>query len=482
MLGNLHNFTLTPTQLKRGLAHLGANHKLRRVLRDLKSGKANVSIGVIGTSVSWGTGASKRGATDWFSMLEHAIRTTFPSSSTTFRNGCFPGTPSSFASMCHRQMVDDSVDLLFVEYVTNDFAIDSMFKNPNMQAYERLLRKILKRPSHPAVVLLQFPTWGQQFPSNSSFRKHFHESAEDQYGTMSHYYDLPWLSYRNAVYLDAEMRSHLIPTGWSALTNDQVHPNDHGHRIILDLIMWLMLQTNIDLSIQPYSKIDAWHNQQPLPPPMHRQNYEESVEMCLLDDSLRSVVREEESHGWFWANEGTAEKPKRGYVTSSPNRPLIINLRLRSTGILDESISGDANQAEEDSKVALMFSYLKSYTGMGTARIECLRGCSCRERTVDAQHDQKTSTTFMQLVLLSVPPKGLQGGKDGGENCTVAVRLVENKTRGGGGKFKVSALMLMRSSAMSFYWDPDAPAPFVAEDIFKGRFETIKRETAKGGV
>ncbi len=44
---------------------------------------------------------------------------------------------------------------VFVEYVTNDFAIDSIFDNPNMKAYERLLRKLQKRQNHPAVVLVQ---------------------------------------------------------------------------------------------------------------------------------------------------------------------------------------------------------------------------------------------------------------------------------------------------------------------------------------
>jgi hypothetical protein len=44
-------------------------------------------------------------------------------------NGCFPGTSSAFANMCHSKMVRPAADLVFVEYVTNDFAIDSSFHN-----------------------------------------------------------------------------------------------------------------------------------------------------------------------------------------------------------------------------------------------------------------------------------------------------------------------------------------------------------------
>ena len=39
-------------------------------------------------------------------------------------------------------------------------------------------------------------------------------------------------------------------------------------------------------------------------------NFEESLEMCLMDEELRSVAMEAESPGWAFVNEGTAEKPK----------------------------------------------------------------------------------------------------------------------------------------------------------------------------
>ncbi len=58
LLGPLlqYNFSLTPTQLRQGATYIGPNRRLRRVVRDLFTGHANVSIGVIGTSVAYGTG------------------------------------------------------------------------------------------------------------------------------------------------------------------------------------------------------------------------------------------------------------------------------------------------------------------------------------------------------------------------------------------------------------------------------------------
>lgn len=47
---------------------------------------------------------------------------------------------------------------------------------------------------------------------------------------LAQYYGLPWLSYRNAVWIDAEYAGTLYPGGWRTLTNDFTHPNDSGHK------------------------------------------------------------------------------------------------------------------------------------------------------------------------------------------------------------------------------------------------------------
>lgn len=49
-------FSLHPIQLRRSLFNFGSKARLRRVVSDLFTGRKHVKIGVIGTSVSWGTG------------------------------------------------------------------------------------------------------------------------------------------------------------------------------------------------------------------------------------------------------------------------------------------------------------------------------------------------------------------------------------------------------------------------------------------
>eukprot|EP00798_Chlamydomonas_sp_ICE-L_P007313 gene7313-431_t len=61
----------------------------------------------------------------------------------------------------------------------------SSIKDAMAAAYERMIRKILKRPSHVAALQLQFLAFGQGMDKNSSEKKMFHETAEDQYHTLS---------------------------------------------------------------------------------------------------------------------------------------------------------------------------------------------------------------------------------------------------------------------------------------------------------
>ncbi len=51
-------------------------------------------------------------------------------------------------------------------------------------------------------------------------------------------------------------------------------------------------------------------------------------------------------------------------------------------------------------QVAVMVSYLQSYSGMGQARVACDAGCTCKAAVIDAYTSQETSTTFMKVRLV----------------------------------------------------------------------------------
>ncbi len=79
----------------------------------------------------------------------------FPNTTVLAKNGAIPGTPPSYAIVCLEKMVDEDVDLVFVEYIANS-RIENVVKDSNeVKMYERLLRKLLHLPKKPAVVLMQ---------------------------------------------------------------------------------------------------------------------------------------------------------------------------------------------------------------------------------------------------------------------------------------------------------------------------------------
>ncbi|GFH13751.1 SGNH_hydro domain-containing protein [Haematococcus lacustris] len=65
------------------------------------------------------------------------------------------GALSAYMSACHNVHVPKSADIIFVEYSVNDQAVAlPVFDNAMRRPYERLLRKLLKYPNRPAVVLV----------------------------------------------------------------------------------------------------------------------------------------------------------------------------------------------------------------------------------------------------------------------------------------------------------------------------------------
>jgi hypothetical protein len=57
--------------------------------------------------------------------------------------------------------------------------------------------------------------------------------------------------------------------------------------------------------------------------------------------------------------------------------------------------------------VTVFLGHLRSYVGMGTARIACEGGCNCSEVQLDANHEHKTSQTFLTSLVVSAAPGGV---------------------------------------------------------------------------
>lgn len=69
-------------------------------------------------------------------------------------NGAVPGTLSQYMSSCHGTHVPRDADIIFLEYAINDEEMPMPHMNNRMRRpFEKLIRKLLKYPNSPAVII-----------------------------------------------------------------------------------------------------------------------------------------------------------------------------------------------------------------------------------------------------------------------------------------------------------------------------------------
>ncbi|KDD71514.1 hypothetical protein H632_c4878p0, partial [Helicosporidium sp. ATCC 50920] len=105
-------------------------------------------------------------------------------------------TPSALFNACMRHMVDPTGDLYLLEFAAND-PHEEFVEGPTRRAFEQLLRKILELPRRPAVVLVM--QYSQRIANKTYYR-----TSEDVLALFGHYYDVPVVSMRDAVWTQVQ--------------------------------------------------------------------------------------------------------------------------------------------------------------------------------------------------------------------------------------------------------------------------------------
>jgi hypothetical protein len=119
------------------------------------------------------------------------------------------------------------------------------------------------------------------------------------------------------------------------------------------------------------------------------------------------------TNNFSYVNEGTDKKPKWGYVGDVVGASLTLTFNTTQENAL------------KDQEVNVYLAYLKSYQHMGTARVQCVAGCACKEYMLDAHHEDTTSQTYLAKLTATQH-----------DQCMVRV-MVQEATRSGQHKIKV---------------------------------------------
>lgn len=183
--------------------------RLANAMRKAANGE-KVTVGVIGGSITQGSLASNP-ANCYASKFNQWWTNKFPNAEINFVNAGIGGTNSYLG--VHRvdeQLLSYEPDVVIVEFSVNDG--DRVM---NKYSYDSLVRKILSCKTNPAVMLL-FTTM-----DNGT-------SLQDVHKEIGEAYDLPMISYHDAVYPEVAAGT----LNWADISPDNIHPNDIGHDII----------------------------------------------------------------------------------------------------------------------------------------------------------------------------------------------------------------------------------------------------------
>lgn len=204
---------LTDAMYSRALINEGDKARLAKAMKKAKNGES-VTVGVIGGSITQGSSAADH--SNCYAELFHSYWTEkFPDSEINFVNAGIGGTNSYLG--VHR--VDDQLLAYAPDAVIVEFSVNDTDKLMNKYSYDSLIRKIMSCESEPAVMLL-FTTQEDG------------TSLQETHREIGAAYDLPMLSYREAVYPEVAAGT----LDWKDISPDNIHPNDEGHKLIGQIV------------------------------------------------------------------------------------------------------------------------------------------------------------------------------------------------------------------------------------------------------
>ena len=262
------------------------NHKrLKDCMRRAQAGE-ELTLGFFGGSITQDSLATKHEncyayrVFCWWQEI-------FPEARLHYVNGGIGGTTS------HYGVARAVSDLLMYrpDFVVVDFSVNDELERFFQETYEGLIRKILRWPSHPAVLLLNNVYYDTG------------KNAQEYHNQVGDWYQLPHVSIRDTVW----KRMQAGEFTREELTPDGLHPNDKGHGLVADQITAYLEQV----------KAHMWEEEEEavLPGVMTENAYEHAGRLTIREisprlDGFRADTREKTGHldhfknGWIGKKAG----------------------------------------------------------------------------------------------------------------------------------------------------------------------------------
>ncbi len=282
----------------------------------------------------------------------------------------------------------------------NDFRGSQWMDNSLRRGYEALVRKILKYPNSPAVILVHY--WSAGWSEAVSGSKKFWLTPEDEIDVIAKYYSLPVVSFRNTFYhaISSDMEGFRS----SDILKDPTHPNVQGSQYLAYIVISYLESV---LDSLPVSR--GQPRIPPIPPPMLEGNDGVLATSCNRGEQLKQLIHQ--THGWHWRG-----GEKSGWCANVPGAEM------------DLSVGTHVND-----NTTITIGYLQSHKNMGTCEVRCLQGCKCSPTSINAFSDEQVS----QQQLMQLPVTGTAAAENA--ECILSI-TVTNQTDSKGFNFEILAI------------------------------------------
>ncbi len=203
-----------------GMVNRGNWERIKKVMRRAEAG-GKLTVGFIGGSITQDAGASCHENCYAYCVYQW-WKKNFPKAEITYVNAGIGATTSHFgAARVQSDLLDAKPDFIVVEFSVNDNDIEGIDETDLFrETYEGLVRRIYGSEWEPALLLVH------------NVRYDDGGSAEEIHSEIGKAYELPCVSMRKSVY--PLIKEGKVPI--ADLSQDNLHPNDQGHRILAALI------------------------------------------------------------------------------------------------------------------------------------------------------------------------------------------------------------------------------------------------------
>lgn len=246
---------------KASVVNSGNQVRLKNLFRRAQNGE-KLSLGFIGGSITQGSLATRPEYCYAYHVYEWWCKA-FPNVEFNYINAGIGATDSQFGcARVYSDLLKWKPDFVIIEFSVNDLD-NSHF----METYEGLVRKVYYHENSPAVLLVH----NVYYEDGSN--------AQKVHAKIGKYYELPCISMLNSIY--AEIQTGRLKK--QDITQDGLHPNDYGHKMVASVITNYLQSVLTDIDISESEPKFSYKK------PFTLNAYENSVR--YQNDSIQPVLK-----------------------------------------------------------------------------------------------------------------------------------------------------------------------------------------------